>query len=150
MFAAGTHPACGSRPEPAIGYRAGSRAAFSPPRKTTPLVDLVMMHGKRTCTAMRYAGMSMAIDRDLAIEIATAEEGLRRAFAEVASRLSAGRHDADTSDLVQHCGELADVLTAAVAQLEPGPEADAMRQLAASMAADAALFEREYRRRDVH
>jgi len=75
---------------------------------------------------------------------------LRRAFAEVASRLSAGRHDADTSDLVQHCGELADVLTAAVARLEPGPEADAMRQLAASMAADAALFEREYRRRDVH
>lgn len=92
----------------------------------------------------------MNLDPALAEEIARIEGMLRGTLEELAARLNSGKRGADTDDLVQHCREMVELLTDAVARLGEGAEANPLRAAVAHMAAQLAALERELAQRGLH
>ena len=93
--------------------------------------------------------MTSKPDPSLIGEIAAAE-ALREALVELAGRLNEGKHGHATDELVQHCREMAEILSSAVGQLGQGVEEDATRAAAAHMLANLLELERGLKRSGLH
>jgi len=89
-------------------------------------------------------------DKALIGEIVAAEQALREALVELAGRLDQGKRGQATDELVQHCREMAEILSTAVGQLGEGIEEDATRAASAHMLARLVELEREVKRSGLH
>jgi len=92
----------------------------------------------------------MSSDGALIAEIAAAEQALREALLELVQRLSEGKRGKATDELMQHCREMAEILSSAVGQLGEGPDEDATRAMAARMLAHLVEIERGLKRSGLH
>ena len=92
----------------------------------------------------------MSVDPALGDEIGRIEDTLRGGLEELAARLNSGKRGRETDELVQHCREMAEVLTEAVGRLGESSEADVLRAAAAHMAARIVALERELARSGLH
>ena len=84
------------------------------------------------------------------MEIARTERALQDALNELRVRVSTGRRDDESRELVRHCKELADLLTEACAKLGAGSDEDATRAAAEYLAAHLVILEREVEQAPLH
>jgi len=89
-------------------------------------------------------------DDGLVSEIAFAEETLRDGLAELAAELRAGKSGQVAEELVQHCREIAEILTALVRELGAGANEDATREAMALMLGRLAQLEGHVKRAGLH
>ena len=94
--------------------------------------------------------MTAKADPGLIGEIAAAEHALLEALVDLAARLSDGKRGHATNTLMQHCREMAEILSGAVDQLGQGADEDATRAALAQMLGGLAQLERDLERKHLH
>ena len=94
--------------------------------------------------------MTGGADPELASDIARAERALQDALNELRVRVSQGRRDDASRELVRRCKDLARLLREACGRLPNGDDEDATRAAAEYLAAHVVILEREVEQVPLH